>query len=58
MSEPNLNVFSESDSNDHKVPVIPTTTILLLIGFDCERLTSRHGGRDFRLTDVAGNVVK
>ena len=27
-------------------------------GFDHERLTYRHSGRDYRLTDVAGNVVK
>ncbi|MHA3773944.1 DUF1501 domain-containing protein [Verrucomicrobiota bacterium sgz303538] len=33
-------------------------TILNLLGFDHEKLTFRHAGRDFRLTDVAGNVVK
>jgi hypothetical protein len=33
-------------------------TILHLFGLDHEKLTYRHGGRDFRLTDVAGNVVK
>jgi len=33
-------------------------TILHLMGMDHERLTYRHAGRDFRLTDVAGNVVK
>jgi hypothetical protein len=33
-------------------------TILHLLGLDHERLTFRHAGRDFRLTDVAGNVVK
>ncbi len=33
-------------------------TILHLLGFDHERLTYRHGGRDFRLTDVSGTVVK
>jgi hypothetical protein len=33
-------------------------TLLYLLGLDHERLTFRHGGRDFRLTDVAGNVVK
>ncbi len=32
-------------------------TILHLLGIDHERLTYRFGGRDFRLTDVAGNVV-
>jgi len=33
-------------------------TILHLLGFDHERLTYRYAGRDFRLTDVAGLVVK
>jgi hypothetical protein len=33
-------------------------TILHLMGIDHERLTYRYGGRDFRLTDVFGNVVK
>ncbi|MFT5095251.1 MAG: hypothetical protein ACI8P0_004186 [Planctomycetaceae bacterium] len=33
-------------------------TILNLMGFDHERLTYRHAGRDYRLTDVEGNVVK
>jgi hypothetical protein len=33
-------------------------TILHLLGFDHTRLTFRHAGRDFRLTDVAGNVVQ
>jgi hypothetical protein len=33
-------------------------TILHLLGLDHERLTYRHGGRDYRLTDVKGNVVK
>ena len=33
-------------------------TILHLLGFDHERLTYRHAGRDYRLTDVQGNVVR
>ncbi len=33
-------------------------TILQLLGFDHEKLTYRYAGRDFRLTDVHGNVVK
>ncbi len=33
-------------------------TILHLLGFDHEKLTFRHAGRDFRLTDVHGKVVK
>ena len=32
-------------------------TILHLLGLNHEKLTFRHGGRDFRLTDIAGNVV-
>jgi hypothetical protein len=33
-------------------------TILQLLGFDHEKLTFRHSGRDFRLTDVYGHVVR
>jgi hypothetical protein len=33
-------------------------TILHLLGIDHERLTYRYAGRDFRLTDVHGRVVK
>ena len=33
-------------------------TILQLLGFDHERFTYRYAGRDFRLTDVSGVVVK
>jgi hypothetical protein len=32
-------------------------TVLHLLGFDHERLTYRYAGRDFRLTDVHGNVA-
>lgn len=32
-------------------------TILYLLGFDHTKLTYRHAGRDFRLTDVYGNVI-
>ncbi|MFN8855332.1 MAG: DUF1501 domain-containing protein [Planctomycetaceae bacterium] len=32
-------------------------TILHLLGLDHERLTYRHAGRDYRLTDIAGRVV-
>jgi hypothetical protein len=31
---------------------------LALLGLDHERLTYRHAGRDFRLTDVHGRVVR
>ena len=33
-------------------------TILHLLGLDHEKLTYRHAGREMRLTDVKGNVVK
>jgi hypothetical protein len=33
-------------------------TILHLMGLDHERLTYRYSGRDFRLTDVEGNIVR
>ncbi len=33
-------------------------TLLHLMGIDHERLTYRYAGRDFRLTDVAGQVAK
>jgi arylsulfatase A-like enzyme len=33
-------------------------TLLHLMGIDHEKLTYRYSGRDFRLTDVHGRVVK
>ena len=33
-------------------------TILACLGFDHTKLTYRFNGRDFRLTDVAGNVIR
>jgi uncharacterized protein (DUF1501 family) len=33
-------------------------TLLYLLGFDHEQFTYRHAGRDFRLTDVHGRVVR
>lgn len=33
-------------------------TLLALMGLDHEKLTYRYAGRDFRLTDVAGKVVR
>ena len=33
-------------------------TLLFALGLDHEQLTYRHAGRDFRLTDVYGNVVR
>lgn len=36
----------------------PHATILHLMGIDHERLIYRYSGRDFRLTDIRGNVVQ
>jgi hypothetical protein len=33
-------------------------TILHLMGLDHEKLTYHYNGRDMRLTDVQGNVIK
>jgi len=33
-------------------------TMLQLLGFDHEKFTYRYAGRDFRLTDVHGRVIK
>ena len=33
-------------------------TMLHLMGLDHKKLTYRHNGRDFRLTDVAGNLIR
>ena len=44
---------------DNKVHVHDLhATILHLLGFDHEKLTYRYAGRDFRLTDVHGRIVK
>jgi hypothetical protein len=58
--------FSYGESDDHGCAVGENevhvhdfhATILHLLGLDHERLTYRHAGRDFRLTDVAGRVVE
>jgi hypothetical protein len=47
------------DAVENKVHVHDLhATMLWLLGFDHEKLTYRYNGRDFRLTDVYGNVVK
>ncbi|MCC6231421.1 MAG: DUF1501 domain-containing protein [Verrucomicrobiales bacterium] len=54
----------ETDEIGHKAAVNKVSvndlhaTLLHLMGLDHERLTFRHNGRDFRLTDVAGDVVR
>jgi len=58
--------FSYGESDDYGCTVAANevhihdfhATILHLLGLDHERLTYRHAGRDFRLTDVDGNVVR
>ncbi len=56
--------FGETDEFGNKVVANPLNihdihaTILHQMGIDHERLTFRHGGRDMRLTDVHGRVVK
>jgi hypothetical protein len=57
-------VYGKTDEYAREVVESPVrlfdfhATILHLLGFDHERLTYRHAGRDFRLTDVHGNVIK
>ncbi len=48
--------FSVADNPVHVHDL--QATIMHLLGFDHERLTYRFQGRDYRLTDVHGNVVK
>jgi uncharacterized protein (DUF1501 family) len=56
--------YGKTDDYGHEVAEDPVhthdfhATILKLLGFDHEKLTFRHAGRDFRLTDVSGQVVK
>ena len=57
-------VYGSTDELGMKVVENPVhvhdlhATILHLLGLDHERLTYRYAGRDFRLTDVHGRVVK
>jgi len=56
-------LYGKTDEIGHKAIVDRVSindlhaTILHLLGIDHKRLTYRYSGRDFRLTDVAGNVV-
>jgi hypothetical protein len=56
--------YGETDEIGHKAAVDKVSvndlhaTILHMLGMDHLKLTYRHNGRDFRLTDVAGNVVR
>ncbi len=57
-------VFGETDEYGYKAVNDKVhvhdlhATILHLLGLDHQKLTYRYNGRDFRLTDVYGNVVK
>lgn len=57
-------LYGQTDEIGHKAAVDRVSvhdlhaTILHLLGIDHKRLTYRYNGRDFRLTDVSGNVVK
>ncbi len=57
-------VYGRTDDYGYNVIENPVSvhdlhaTLLHQLGFDHERLTYRHEGRDFRLTDVAGTVLK
>jgi hypothetical protein len=57
-------LYGKTDELGHKAVVDRVSvndlhaTILHLLGMDHKRLTYRYNGRDFRLTDVAGLVVK
>ena len=56
--------YGETDEYCYNVAEKPVSvhdlhaTLMHSLGFDHERFTYRHQGRDYRLTDVAGNVVK
>jgi hypothetical protein len=56
--------YGESDEIGYKAAVDRVhlndlhATILHLLGLDHEKLTYRYNGRDFRLTDVAGKVIR
>lgn len=56
--------YGETDDYGYNVAANPVhvhdlnATVLHLLGLDHERLTFRHQGRDFRLTDVDGHVVR
>jgi Protein of unknown function (DUF1501) len=56
--------YGESDEIGYKAAVDRVhlndlhATILHLLGLDHEKLTYRYNGRDFRLTDVAGKIIK
>ena len=56
--------YGETDEYGAKIVADPVhvhdyhATILHLLGLDHTRLTYRYAGRDFRLTDVSGTVIR
>jgi len=47
------------EATENPVPIVDFhATMLALLGMDHEKLTFRHAGRDFRLTDVKGRVIR
>src|SRR5580700_2836160 len=51
-------VFNDSATTENPVHIHDLhATVLHALGMDHTKLTYRYSGRDFRLTDVAGNVV-
>jgi len=56
--------FGRTDDYSYNIVADPVgvhelhATLLHLLGFDHEQLVYRHEGRDFRLTDVSGRVVR
>ena len=56
--------YGETDEFGNSIVADPVhvhdlhATILHTLGLDHTRLTYRHSGRDYRLTDVHGNVIK
>ncbi|MFT7669078.1 MAG: hypothetical protein ACI8X5_001778 [Planctomycetota bacterium] len=57
-------VYGKTDDFGYNIVENPVSvhdlqaTMLHQLGFDHERLTYRHQGRDYRLTDVSGRVIK
>jgi arylsulfatase A-like enzyme len=57
-------VYGETDEFGYNIIEDPVhvhdlhATILHLMGLDHEKLTYKHLGRRYRLTDVSGNLVK
>ena len=62
--KPGMTYWCETDDFSYNITENPVhihdlnATILHCLGIDHERLTYRHQGRDFRLTDVHGEVIR